>query len=63
MDPPFGTRLGTSRTAPFVVRFGINVNSGAERTPRDHQVSMLRPFLGLRSSSFERLKHCCVFGS
>eukprot|EP00969_Alexandrium_andersonii_P136873 6055568-Alexandrium_andersonii.AAC.1 len=41
----------------FAVIFGISANNGAERTPRELRGSMLRPFLGPRSSSSEGLPH------
>eukprot|EP00969_Alexandrium_andersonii_P318603 14073411-Alexandrium_andersonii.AAC.1 len=45
MDPtPPRNPLGTSRTAPFVVRFEIGANNGAEHTPRGLRESMLSPF-------------------
>eukprot|EP00969_Alexandrium_andersonii_P363810 15462723-Alexandrium_andersonii.AAC.1 len=33
----------------------------AERTPRELRRPRLRPFLGPRSSRFERLKRVCIF--
>eukprot|EP00969_Alexandrium_andersonii_P183440 8105873-Alexandrium_andersonii.AAC.1 len=44
------------RSARFFGRFGICANSGAESTPPELQGSTLRPFLGPRSSGFERLE-------
>eukprot|EP00969_Alexandrium_andersonii_P166340 7349769-Alexandrium_andersonii.AAC.1 len=61
MDPP-RSPLGTSRTTPVIVRFGINASNGAECTPRELQGSVLRPFLGPRNSSSERVTKCCTFG-
>eukprot|EP00969_Alexandrium_andersonii_P278303 12302425-Alexandrium_andersonii.AAC.1 len=46
----------------FAVRFGICANSGAKSTPLELQGSTLRPFLGPRSSSFERPKQVCTVG-
>eukprot|EP00969_Alexandrium_andersonii_P273805 12102095-Alexandrium_andersonii.AAC.1 len=63
MDPPPRNPVGTSRTAPLVVRSGISTNDDAERTIRELRGSILRPFLGPRSSSFERLQQVCMFGS
>eukprot|EP00969_Alexandrium_andersonii_P346310 15309332-Alexandrium_andersonii.AAC.1 len=60
---PHRNHLGTSRTARFVVRFEISANNGAERTPRELQGSILRPLMGSCSSSSERLKQFCRFGS
>eukprot|EP00969_Alexandrium_andersonii_P368202 15472368-Alexandrium_andersonii.AAC.1 len=34
-------------------------NNGADRAPRELRRPLLRPFLGQRISSFERLKRCC----
>eukprot|EP00969_Alexandrium_andersonii_P016605 727857-Alexandrium_andersonii.AAC.1 len=45
----------------FISRFGICAKNSAERTPPELQKPMLRPFLGPRSSSVERLKPCCAF--
>eukprot|EP00969_Alexandrium_andersonii_P090460 3993693-Alexandrium_andersonii.AAC.1 len=42
MDPPLGTPFGTFRRAPSVVRVGISVNGGAERTPRELRGSSSR---------------------
>eukprot|EP00969_Alexandrium_andersonii_P331303 14643250-Alexandrium_andersonii.AAC.1 len=42
--------------ARLVGRFGICAKSGAECTPRELRGQILRPSLGPRSSSFERLK-------
>eukprot|EP00969_Alexandrium_andersonii_P246019 10871823-Alexandrium_andersonii.AAC.1 len=62
MDP-HRNPIGTSRTAPFVVRFGISANNGAERTARELRRTSLGPFLGPRSSISERPEHCRAFGS
>eukprot|EP00969_Alexandrium_andersonii_P264184 11676249-Alexandrium_andersonii.AAC.1 len=49
LHPPCPRKtLGTSRTAPVVVGFGISANSRAERTPRELRGSILRPLLGPR---------------
>eukprot|EP00969_Alexandrium_andersonii_P147261 6511860-Alexandrium_andersonii.AAC.1 len=42
--------------------FGTCANTCEERTPRELRGPVLRPFLGPRSSSSERLKHSCAFG-
>eukprot|EP00969_Alexandrium_andersonii_P025561 1116321-Alexandrium_andersonii.AAC.1 len=54
------SRPRTPSRPAFVGRFGSCAKDRAERTPRELRGAMLRPFLGPRSSSFERLKRCCV---
>eukprot|EP00969_Alexandrium_andersonii_P227916 10065534-Alexandrium_andersonii.AAC.1 len=54
-------RLPARPSARFVGRLGICANNGAECAPPELRGSILRPFLGPRSSSFERLTQVHVF--
>eukprot|EP00969_Alexandrium_andersonii_P111815 4938340-Alexandrium_andersonii.AAC.1 len=46
----------------FVRRFRICAGHRSEGTHRELRRPVLRPFLGPRSSSLERLKRCLMFG-
>eukprot|EP00969_Alexandrium_andersonii_P148619 6569064-Alexandrium_andersonii.AAC.1 len=46
MEPPRNP-LGTSRTVPFIVGFGISAKDRAERTPRELQGPISKPWPGL----------------
>eukprot|EP00969_Alexandrium_andersonii_P323059 14274417-Alexandrium_andersonii.AAC.1 len=60
-DPPPLEAPPARQPARFVGGIGIRAKKGAERTPRELREPTLRPFLGPRSSSFERLKQVRIF--
>eukprot|EP00969_Alexandrium_andersonii_P037250 1632162-Alexandrium_andersonii.AAC.1 len=55
------SRLRTPSIPAFVGRFGICAQSGAECNSSELRGPLLRLFLGLRSSSSERLRQLCIF--
>eukprot|EP00969_Alexandrium_andersonii_P270758 11967447-Alexandrium_andersonii.AAC.1 len=56
MEPPSEPHSTPPERPPSAIGLGISANNGAEGTPRELRTPRLRPLLGPRSSSSERLK-------
>eukprot|EP00969_Alexandrium_andersonii_P351542 15435677-Alexandrium_andersonii.AAC.1 len=51
------------RTSPLSLSDSESVRTATHNTQRELRGSILRPFLGLRGLSSERLQRCCLFCS